>query len=166
MDMDNLDVHVAAALQGVTVPVPFDVDLFCRGLSAARGRSIVLVPVYTRQIHRDLCLPWFTADDTDYVLFEQDSATPRRVRRALHAVGHLLLEHRGTPMPTERLAAEAAPGVDVVRLRKVLGDSVFVVGPKAEAEADAFAWQVLHRGGIDDMGRPAAGRGTSVARES
>src|SRR5262245_38491436 len=133
MDLDRFHDDVAIMLRDVAVPDPFDLDLFCRVLAAARGRAIVLVPVHTRQVHRDLCLPWFQADDTDYVLYEQNSAPRRRVQRALHAVGHLLLEHRGTPVPTERLATEATPGLDLVRLRKVLGDTVFVAGRRAEA---------------------------------
>jgi hypothetical protein len=159
MDFDDLQDRCATVLRGVPVPDPFDLDVFCRALSAARGRSIVLVPVYIRRVHEDLCLPWFTAVDTDYVLFGRDNAPRRRVQRALHAVGHLLLEHSGTPMPTERLASQAAPGLDLVRLRRVLGDTVFVAGRWAETEADAFAAFVLHRAGH----RIAAADGTGVA---
>jgi len=172
MELDDVRERCAQALRGVQVPDPFDLGAFCDALSAVRGRSIVLVPVYTRRVHRDLCLPWFQADDTDYVLFEQ-AGVPRREMRALHAVGHLLLEHRGMPVPTERLAREAAPGLDLVRLRRVLGDTVFVAGPRAEAEADAFAGLVLrlagHAGpGADDPAGgtrpalPAAGTGQPV----
>jgi len=146
MGLEDVRDRCAEALRGVQIPDPFDLKYFCDALSAARGRSIVLVPVYTRRVNRELCLPWFQADDTDYVLFEQ-AGVPRREIRALHAVGHLLLEHCGTPIPTEQLASEASPGLDLVRLRRVLGDTVFVAGRRAEAEADAFVGVVMRLAG-------------------
>jgi hypothetical protein len=141
-----------AALQ---LPDPFDLHQLCRRLGDIRRRQLVLVPVYTRRPVAApgpptvaACLPWFEADDTDYVLHEQNTTALHRQLLALHAIGHLLLRHPGREVPADRLITRHMPDLDWQRLRPALGPTVLVANAHAEAEADEFALGVLHRAGL------------------
>jgi len=142
---------------------PFDLTTFCAGLAATRARPIALLPVYSRP-PRGGCLPWFEATDTDYVLVEQNTTRLHRELLALHTVGHLLLAHQGRPVSADVLITQWMPNLDWQRLRPLIGPVVYIAGPHAEAQADAFAVEILHRVGRLTVPPRTHAAGADVAR--
>lgn len=143
-----------ARLQGVQVPDPFEIGVFCARLAEARARAIYLVP-FTAPGPDLPCGLWLGLPDADVIFYEQDTTQLHRDHFVLHEVGHMLSDHVGQPDAlVPLLAAQLPPGlVDAERLVDAFGLRRASYDTDQEREAEAFARHVgarVHRRGRVD----------------
>jgi hypothetical protein len=139
-----------AKLQGLDLPVPFDVQAFCQTLEIRRGRPIRLCPVDTRT---GPCGLWVATAEVDYLFYEQATTRLHQDHIRLHELGHLVFNHHSGEVLDEELAGVL--GLDVQLIRQVLARTTYSTAE--EQEAEVFATLVLERAVRDPLpsGRPA-----------
>ena len=120
-----------AALVGVPVPNPFDINDFCRVISSRRGRALHLVQKQTRL---GPCGVWLSLPDADYVFFESETSQLHREHIILHELGHLLCEHQPTEVIDEEVIAQLFPDLNPTVVHKVLGRTTYTAIEEQEAE--------------------------------
>ncbi len=127
-----------AKLQGLDLPVPFDLQAFCRALEVRRGRQIWLCPVNTRT---GPCGLWVATTKADYLFYEQATTRLHQDHIRLHELGHLVFNHHSSEVLDEELAGVL--GLDVELIRRMLARTTY--STDEEQEAEVFATLVLER---------------------
>ena len=140
-----------SALEGVPVPNPFDINEFCRVISARRGRPLYLVPKQTRL---GPCGVWLSLPDVDYVFYERETSQLHREHIILHELGHLLCEHQPTEVIDEEVISKLFPHLDPTVVHRVLGRTTYSAIEEQEAEMLAS----LVRGRVEHELRATAKR--------
>jgi len=127
-----------AKLQGLDLPVPFDLHAFCQALEIRRGRQIRLCPVNTRT---GPCGLWVATTRIDYLFYEQATTRLHQDHIRLHELGHLVFNHHSGEVLDEELAGML--GLDVELIRRMLARTTY--STDEELEAEVFATLVLER---------------------
>ncbi len=133
-----------AKLQGLDLPVPFDIHAFCRALEVQRGRQIWLCPVDTRT---GPCGLWVATTKADYLFYEQATTRLHQDHIRLHELGHLVFNHHSGEILDEELAGVL--GLDVELIRRMLARTTY--STDEEQEAEVFATLVLERAVRDPL---------------
>lgn len=149
-------------LQGVSLPDPFDIEVFCARLADARGRAIQLVP-FTASGPDLPCGLWLGLPDADVIFYEEETTQLHRDHFVLHEVGHMLSRHVGQPDAlVPMLTAQLPAGlVDPERLVDAFGLRRASYDTDQEREAEAFARHVgarVQRRGRGGGASEASGR--------
>lgn len=131
MSLRSIRKQCESALQGVPVPNPFDINDFCRVISARRGRALHLVPKQTRL---GPCGVWLSLPDVDYVFYEPETSQLHREHIILHELGHLLCEHQPTEVIDEEVIAQLFPDLNPTVVHRVLGRTTYTAIEEQEAE--------------------------------
>ncbi|AHH93752.1 hypothetical protein [Kutzneria albida] len=129
------------AIAGLRVPSPFTLEAFIAELSAQRGTAIELIPI--RHVPGSPCGTLISTEDTEYIYYATNTSSLHADHIALHEVGHLVLDHRGTTAVTEEVARRLMPTLSPELLRRVLGRTAY--SSAEEQEAELFATMVLER---------------------
>jgi hypothetical protein len=111
------------------LPVPFDIQAFCRALGARRGRPIVLCSVNT---WTGPCGLWVATDTTDYFFYERATSRLHQDLIVLHEIGHMVCEHRSAELLDGEMAGIL--GLDAGMVSRVLGRTTYSSGEEQEAE--------------------------------
>lgn len=137
-------------VDGLDIPVPFDVEAFCRTIGDRRGRPI-------RPLARDLDRTqlygmWVAMADVDWIVHERRTSRLHQQHIILHELGHLLCGHEAASVMREEtsrlLLGELDPGV----VRRILGRSRYT--QVEEREAELVASLILER--VSPWSRPAS----------
>lgn len=152
MSLRSIRRQCESALEGVSVPNPFDINDFCRVISSRRGRALHLVPKQTRL---GPCGVWLSLPDVDYVFYEPETSRLHREHIILHELGHLLCEHQPTEVIDEEVIAKLFPHLNPTVVHRVLGRTTYTAIEEREAEMLAS----LVRGRIEHELRVARKRG-------
>lgn len=131
MSLRSIRKQCESALEGVPVPNPFDINDFCRVISARRGRALHLVPKQTRL---GPCGVWLSLPDVDYVFYEPETSQLHREHIILHELGHLLCEHQPTEVIDEEVIAQLFPDLNPTVVHRVLGRTTYTAVEEQEAE--------------------------------
>ena len=131
MSLRSIRKQCESALEGVPVPNPFDINDFCRVISARRGRALHLVPKQTRL---GPCGVWLSLPDVDYVFYEPETSQLHREHIILHELGHLLCEHQPTEVIDEEVITQLFPDLNPIVVRRVLGRATYTAVEEQEAE--------------------------------
>ena len=91
----------------------------CERAGALRGRSITLVPMTLPSQVTGLWLS--TTTGTDYIAFEQTLAPVHKFGTILHEVGHVLCDHRETPVIDLDATRSLWPSLSPSLINGVLG---------------------------------------------
>ncbi|WP_157882039.1 hypothetical protein [Streptomyces rubellomurinus] len=91
----------------------------CRHIGRLQNRSILLVPLELPVGSPDGL--WISADDLDYVVFEQRLAPVHQHQVILHEIGHLVCGHEAAPVMTPDSSRLLLPSLDPEMVRRVLG---------------------------------------------
>ena len=128
-----------ARLRELELPRPFEVDVFCRGLAAQRGREIVLEPIANVAGPHGL---WLARESTDFVFYQQHTSPAHRDHIILHELCHLLCGHQaklGQGLPRQRLL----PDLQSDTVQRVLSRATY--SDDQEREAELLASLILER---------------------
>ncbi|WP_157162778.1 ImmA/IrrE family metallo-endopeptidase [Actinoalloteichus spitiensis] len=88
-----------ATVATLTIPDPWDLAEFTRHVAERRGRPIRLVP-RTMSSYRSIASGlWVREANTDIVVFDATSSPLHQENTVLHELAHMLLDHRGVPVP-------------------------------------------------------------------
>lgn len=118
------------------LPRPFELEEFRRALSRQRQRALRFIPAPGA---RDGL--WIAAHTSDYIYYPAGVAPLRKLQVIVTELGHMLLEHEGTPTATNQIARLLLPSLDpaltVATLRR------FRYSPAQHREAATFAALLL-----------------------
>jgi hypothetical protein len=96
-------------LENIPIPNPFDLDIFCAGMAAHRGRPLTLQPMPGLSAGAP-CGLWISVPNADYVFYDADTSRLHAEHIVLHELSHMLSGH------TSRLNADLRAGDAIGRL--------------------------------------------------
>lgn len=131
-----------ARVDGLDIPVPFDVAALCARLAARRGRRIVLQP---QPMGAGPTGMWVDAGGIDYIVYERETTPLHQEQIILHEVGHLVSEHGPPDVSDEEAVAVLMPDLDLDMVRRVMSRHGYT--SEQEEEAELVASLVLERAG-------------------
>jgi hypothetical protein len=136
-------------LRGIPIPHPFDLDAFCAGLAARRGRPLHLRPVPGLSADAP-CGLWIGTAEADHVFYDPGTSPLHAEHIVLHELAHILSGHTGSAGALDRLF----PDLDPATVRHVLGRVGYTTAQEREAEMIASLIR----------GRSARGSHTTLGR--
>ncbi len=92
MDEKVIRRRCEARLRELSLPTPFDLDIFIAGIAARRGRPIAR---YALPLMGGLPGLWLETDTADLLYYEERTSPLHQQHIVLHELGHILLGHRG-----------------------------------------------------------------------
>ena len=150
--------RLAAIVEELDIPAPFDLAEFISGLERQRRRPIRLCPFASAP--GVPCGMWIGTATEDYLYYEEGTTPYHQDHIGLHEAAHMMLGHRGGQDVWHRLASLLAPDVDPQLVQLVLGRSVY--GSAEEREAETLASLIHERSGDRPQPLPAAGPKTGA----
>jgi hypothetical protein len=136
-------------IREIGIPVPFDLDEFCRRLERNRRRPIRLVAVPAMPEH--VSGLWIGTRDGDYVCHPQSVTPLYRAHIVLHEVAHMLLGH-GSDGEGRRCTTDLlVPKLSSRLVRLVLGRTGY--NTAEEHDAEVMASLLLERATRSDTSR-------------
>jgi hypothetical protein len=92
MDEKAIRRRCEARLRELSLPTPFDLDIFIVGIATRRSRPIVR---YALPLMGGLPGLWIETDTADLLYYEERTSPLHQQHIILHELGHILLGHRG-----------------------------------------------------------------------
>ena len=80
-------------LSTIEVPDPFDIQAFCDGIAARRGRALYLHSVQGFSGVEAPCGIWIASEAGDHIFYEAATSPLHRDHIILHEISHMLLNH-------------------------------------------------------------------------
>ncbi|WP_433501012.1 ImmA/IrrE family metallo-endopeptidase [Sphaerimonospora sp. CA-214678] len=114
----------------LSIPAPFDPDLFISALAERRGRVVELVPMPGPAVQ---CGALVATDEVDYIFYATSTTRLHREHILLHEAGHLLCGHIGEVDPG-LLPEILFPHLGGDLIRRVLGRTDYSAAEEQEAE--------------------------------
>jgi hypothetical protein len=128
-EMEGLRRRCERLLRGTRIPHPFDLDAFCAGLAARRGRPLHLRPVPGLSSDAP-CGLWIGTADADHVFYDPGTSPLHAEHIVLHELAHILSGHSGSDGAFDRLF----PDLDPATVRLALGRVGYTTEQEREAE--------------------------------
>ena len=126
-----------ARLRDLPIPDPFDIDRFCAGLAAARGRALHLLSLPPVTGIQAVCGAWVPLPDAD-VLFVESATSPwHREQIILHECAHMICDHPPSAKAIAGWVHAALPHVDPGAVAGVLLRTDYSAPHEQEAEMTA-----------------------------
>jgi hypothetical protein len=126
--MQGLRRRSARRLGAVRVPYPFDIDLLCAEVAAARGRPLHRLPLPGLSPGSP-CGLWLGLPHADYVFFDPATSPLHAEHIVLHEIAHILCGHT-----TGDAAAQLFPDLDPAMVARALARAGHTTGQEREAE--------------------------------
>jgi CUE domain-containing protein len=121
-------------MQHLSVPVPFDLESFCRAVAAREGRRLVLQPM--ANVGGRTMGAWIRVPEADIIVFEQNTTRLHQEHIALHEISHIICRHEA-PGLDPVVIASLFPDVDADVVRGVLQRHSYSTDEELEAEVQA-----------------------------
>lgn len=142
-----------AVADAVAIPRPFDLDTFCEGLAAQRGRPLRLVALEGDPNTSLPCGVLVATENADLIFYEPATSALHKLQIVLHELAHLLLGHANAP-DTDRpaYASRLLPdgeddeddlGIDLDQVLNILGRTSY--SDNQEKDAELLATILSHR---------------------
>jgi hypothetical protein len=123
-----------ARLLDLPLPVPFDLQVFCRAVAERNGRPIVLKAM--ADIGARTMGAWIATPTTDIIVYEEHTSRFHQEHILLHELSHIICGHR--PLAADRdLAAQLFPDLHPEVVRGVLQRHAYSSEDELEAEVQA-----------------------------
>ncbi|MCX5407608.1 hypothetical protein OHA37_27565 [Streptomyces sp. NBC_00335] len=100
------DAECAAVADRLVIPRPFDLEAFCEGIAAQRGRPLILLPLDGPPDPALPCGIWLGLDVADLVFYDAVAAEILKVQIVLHEISHMLLGHVAPELDIPEQASE------------------------------------------------------------
>jgi hypothetical protein len=132
MDLEQVRRRCTALVDELDIPLPFDAHELCARLAARRGRPIRLLPL---SLPTDSpCGLWVSANETDYIIYEQATSRLHQEHIILHEVGHLISDHRSAPLLDDETSRLLFPNLDPSTIQRILGRTHYSALEEQQAE--------------------------------
>lgn len=122
----------AARVRALDIPVPFELEGFCRRFGAARGRPVRLLPATLPP--GSPCGLWVSTAHADYVFYEQHTSRLHREHIVLHEIGHLLCEHQAAPVLGQEEMRLVLPSLDPAMVQRFMARTHYSAVEERQAE--------------------------------
>jgi len=121
----------ASHLRSLDLPIPFNLETFCRSLAVRRHRPIVL-----RAIDGPAGLGgfWVASSQADYILYQAGTSSLHRLHIILHELSHLICEHKPVPVTEEEFLRFLLPDLSPQVFRHMLKRAAYSTAEDQEAE--------------------------------
>jgi hypothetical protein len=121
----------ASHLRSLDLPVPFNLESFCRSLAERRHRPIVL-----RAIDGPAGLGgfWVASSQADYILYQAGTSSLHRLHIILHELSHLICEHKPAPVTDDEFLRIMLPDLSPRAFRHMLKRAAYSTAEDQEAE--------------------------------
>lgn len=141
-------------LATLEVPDPFDIQAFCDGIAAQRGRPLYLHSVQGFSGIEAPCGIWIASETSDHIFYEAATSPLHRDHIILHEVSHMLLNHTSVVDGVGPGVADLFPDIDPEVVVGFLTRASY--GSDDERDAERLA------GLIANKAAPAARNSTSA----
>ena len=145
MDRSRARRSYDAIVRSVPIPVPFNLEEFCRRVADYRGRPLRLHPIQVESL-AGFCGLYVEVNNVDHVYFPEHTSSIHRQHIVLHELAHLLCGHRANgrswTLPDD-VVDELFPSLDPQAVRSILGRSRYA--DPDEREAETIASLILER---------------------
>ncbi|HWG97799.1 MAG TPA: hypothetical protein VNV66_00375 [Pilimelia sp.] len=134
--MRRLRRYCERRLEGVPIPVPFDLGEFCAGVARRRGRRLWLRGVP----HLGTAAPcglWIATGTADYVFYDPGTSRLHAEHIVLHELGHMLCGHSVATEVGRSVLSALVPDLDPAAVARVLGRVSYTTAQEREAELTA-----------------------------
>lgn len=121
----------------MTLPQPFDIDVFVKMVADVRGRPIILHPGASSADPRAACGLWILRDDHDLIVIHPQASAPHREHIVLHELGHMMCNHITVESPFDENSLFQGFLTGSGALAKMLARTSYKT--PAEREAETFA---------------------------
>ena len=158
-EMRRLRAECASRLRTIAVPHPFDLDVFCASIAAARHRPLYLRPLPRQAGVSVLYGLWIATDRDDHIFHTRGATSLHKLAIVLHEIAHMLCDHRA-----DDAIGDLLPSLDQRMVRSVLGRHAY--STHDEQEAETLATLLFERATRDPDGRSAGAAGDLLARLS
>ena len=99
-----------ALVDGIDVPVPYNLEALCQMLSERRGRPIRISPLPPGVPAGNPCGGWIPLPATDVILVEERTSRVHREQIILHELAHMLCGHADLRTVAEGLTSGLLAG--------------------------------------------------------
>ncbi|WP_211275500.1 hypothetical protein [Actinoplanes rectilineatus] len=132
--MRDIRERSARRLDGMRVPYPFDLDLFCAGVAAHRDRPLHRMPLPGLGAGTGLpCGLWLGLPGADHVFFDPGTSPLHAEHIVLHEIAHILCGHSAGPGAGGTLT-RLFPDLDPALVSRALGRTGHTDPQEHEAE--------------------------------
>lgn len=126
-----------ALVEGLAVPVPFDLVDFCRAFGAQRGRPLRVAPHPLPTAAGLPCGVWVELPEEDVIFVEPRTTPVHQEHIGLHEIAHIVCGHRGVASTGPGYVERLLPDLDPAMVSRVLGRTSY--GAEEEREAELMA---------------------------
>ncbi len=147
-------------LDGIDIPDPFDLTVFCDRLAARRGKPLHLQALDGISAAEIPCGVYFSLPTADYIFYDGNTSALHREHIVLHEISHMLFGHAAGAAAMAEVTARLMPDIDPKTLRAVLGRTKYTTQHEREAEtlASLIRGETLRRRVIGAGADPAQAR--------
>lgn len=131
MDLKQQRKRCEARLRDVELPVPFDVQSFCRSLAARRSRPLLLRPMASKA---GPCGLWVAGPTADHIFYEQETSPLHQDHIILHEASHLVCGHQAAPVSETEFSRLLFPNLEPEMVKAVLARAAYSMEDELEAE--------------------------------
>jgi hypothetical protein len=148
--MESLRHRCERRLEGIRIPQPFDLDVFCREVEARRGRPLLRRGIPGLRSGAP-CGLWIGTEQADHVFYDPGTSPLHAEHIVLHELAHILSGHT---LDTGGSLARLFPDLEPGTVARVLGRVSYTTAQEREAEMMAS----LIRGRSAPPSRTTVGR--------
>lgn len=120
------------------MPDPFDLEVLCGTIGAARGRPLRVQVHAGSGGHGSPCGMWVALDDADVIVVDRRTSSLHRQHIGLHEIGHIMAGHNSGTDLGHDVALRLMPDLDPAMVRRVLGRVSYDTPQEREAEMIAL----------------------------
>ncbi|MEZ0070285.1 hypothetical protein ABIA32_006337 [Streptacidiphilus sp. MAP12-20] len=154
MDDRELRRECADLVSRLDVPRPFTIPALVENIAAQRGRPIEMVPMPMAPRPNSPCGLWVATDETDIVMYSEQTTLRQQQHIQLHELAHILLGHESTETDEDEMSRLLMPTLDPGLVRLVLGRTVYDDSEERKAETVATMLP-LHAGRLAAASQPS-----------
>ena len=121
----------ASHLRSLDLPIPFNLETFCRALAERRKRPLVLRAI---DVPSGLGGFWVASPQADYILYQAGTSSLHRLHIILHELSHLICEHKPAPVTDDEFLRIMLPDLSPRAFRHILKRAAYSTAEDQEAE--------------------------------
>ncbi|MFE4263349.1 hypothetical protein [Streptomyces sp. NPDC056883] len=100
------DRECVAIVNQLPIPQPFNLEAFCEGIAALRGRPLILLPLDGPPDPALPCGIWLGLDVADLIFYDAAAAAILKTQIVFHEIAHMLLGHTAPELDVPQTPSE------------------------------------------------------------
>ncbi|MEZ0053011.1 hypothetical protein ABIA30_004036 [Mycobacterium sp. MAA66] len=127
----------------LTIPIPWNLEIFIEHLASQRAKPIRLIPSSGLSTAGQPCGIWIGRSADDFIVYDDTTSSYHAEQIVLHEIGHMLLEHHGTDAHFDEHFSiqEFVPDIDPTTVSHIFGRTAY--DTEQESQAELFASLIM-----------------------